>query len=360
MTIESRHAGVTLVLQVLSKELDPIIQQRLLPHLNGLPWTAVLSELDRRSGRLGRTYDRSDLQCQLRMLTERLGAWGFPFDNRDRRVSLAAGELRLVRNRWAHMDDFDSLDQWRAADTARRLVEHLEIPSAELRRIADEALMRLIRENVGPQASLSPVREPRGPLSDTPRTDEDELITPQPEALVDPGATTNDLTGPERARWVPWTIEVQAEEFGVIEDLPKKLAKMKVRATAREIVDMEGPVSISRVATLVARTYGVARLGEKRRRQIERQVRQSVDHVDSDGFLWPTGVNPETWTGFRPNDSLADRDLTEICPAELRNAAAVVGQGMKGEEMMRAVLQTFGRSRLTSRYRKHLTAALEI
>src|SRR3712207_606928 len=88
----------------LASRLDPIIAARLGPRLGGLPWPTVLVELDRMRGKPPKTYAATDLQAQLKVLTERLGELGFPFDNHTRIVTTLGNELRIVRNRWAHND----------------------------------------------------------------------------------------------------------------------------------------------------------------------------------------------------------------------------------------------------------------
>ena len=111
----------------LAKRLDPIIAARLAPHLGGHPWTVVLDILDQKKGFAGSyqhwTYD---LQAQLRMLTERLGDFGYPFDDKERTVSTLGNELRIVRKQMAHMHDFSVEEAFRANDFCARILEHFE------------------------------------------------------------------------------------------------------------------------------------------------------------------------------------------------------------------------------------------
>ena len=112
VAIDARHS-VDRGLLHLATRLDPIIGDRLRSELDGLPWTSVLVELDRMRGKTAKNYASTDLQSQLRMITERLGNLGFPFDDHSRQVSTLGNELRIVRNKWAHQDEFTLLDAWR-------------------------------------------------------------------------------------------------------------------------------------------------------------------------------------------------------------------------------------------------------
>lgn len=365
MTLPSGRAGVGEILGTLAKEVDPVIQTILAPHLNGLPWTTVLVELDRSKGRTGKVYDPSDIQCQLRILTERLGGLGFPFDDKLRSVSTVAGELRIVRNRWAHLDDFDPLDLWRAADFAQRLLENLGAPSDRMNLLAQEALqalsgtahggttkveergvMETAAADLGTGSSTESVDAPSSTSADQP---------PRPDAPAS-SELVEQFVPESHPPFEPWTVVTQ--ETGVIQALPKKAAKEKVRATASEIVDLEGPVKLTRVVRLVAQTYGVARLAEKRRQQVVRQIDAAGIRVDSDGFAWPEGVEPTAWTTYRPNGPEIYRLVTEVSPIELRNACADVAGDLTGDERLRAVLAVFGRTRLTTGNRAYLERAL--
>lgn len=73
--------SVSAGLDYLADRLGPIITSRLTSELGGLPWTSVLEQLDEIAGRPPRHYSPHDLQSQLKMLTRRLGALGFPFDD---------------------------------------------------------------------------------------------------------------------------------------------------------------------------------------------------------------------------------------------------------------------------------------
>lgn len=111
-------------LDILSAGLEPFIARVLAPHVPpGQDWTILLAIKDEVKGATGKTYSRTDVQVQLRTLTERFGDLGFPFKGElSRAQQNLAGELREVRNDWAHMRSFTTDDAYRALDTMERLL----------------------------------------------------------------------------------------------------------------------------------------------------------------------------------------------------------------------------------------------
>ena len=117
----------------------------------------MLEILDQKKGfSSGYQHWTYDLQAQLRMLTERLGDFGYPFDGRQRTVSTIGNELRIVRKQMAHMHDFTVDEAFRANDFAVRLLEHFEDTDGldEAKRIRNEALAALaVQEGVTEQVA---------------------------------------------------------------------------------------------------------------------------------------------------------------------------------------------------------------
>lgn len=111
-------------LDVLAAGLGPFIARVLQPYVPaGRDWTALLAAKDAVNGAAGKTYSATDPQNQLRVLTERMGELGFPFsDELSRAEQNLAGELRAVRDTWAHRGAFTSDDAYRALDTMERLL----------------------------------------------------------------------------------------------------------------------------------------------------------------------------------------------------------------------------------------------
>lgn len=86
-------------------------------------WTDILREKDVKAGYANPVYRPGDLVPLLRVLTERLGAHGYPFAETMPQIGgTYANELRSVRNSWAHLQPFSDADTYRALDTAERLL----------------------------------------------------------------------------------------------------------------------------------------------------------------------------------------------------------------------------------------------
>lgn len=255
----------------LAKRLDPIIASRLAPNLGGHPWTVVLDILDQKKGFSGSyqhwTYD---LQAQLRMLTERLGDFGYPFDDKQRTVSTIGNELRIVRKQMAHMYDFSVEEAFRANDFCVRLLEHFDDDGIEdARSIRHEALAALaVEAGVTEQAAEGSATPPASaaaapaevptPVS-TEGADDPEVVTPDPEVLE----REPSVIGGKRLEFEPWTV-VPVGTVEALDDLPKKLAKEKVRAVAVEIATYEGPIHLDRLVEKTAQSFGLQRVRASR------------------------------------------------------------------------------------------------
>ncbi|WIY82950.1 Swt1 family HEPN domain-containing protein [Propionimicrobium sp. PCR01-08-3] len=371
MTTESNpNHSVQTAFTLLSGRLDPIIAKRLREELGGLPWTAVLEQLDHVRGYNPKTYSSSDLQAQLRMLTEKLGGLGYPFErDSNRTVSTLGSELRIMRNRWAHNDEFTALDAWRAYDFSARLL-HCFDDHAGLVQLEDPRLEALAAAAAAEGVATTTVLDKaevddadvEEPLEDTEGAGEEELVSPDPSMMVRSDSAATPLIGNGRAEFSPWEI-VKVGDKSVLDALPKKAAKEKVRAAAIEITEFEGPIHIERLANLVAQSFGMHRVAPKRMDKITYQIRQTDLVIDRDKFVWPSAIDRGTWTEFRPNDSTCERSFLLISPVEISNAAKFlratrpdIGQ----VELESAALQTFGRKRRTKQLMAHLKRGLDL
>ncbi|UTT49884.1 DUF3320 domain-containing protein [Rhodococcus gordoniae] len=353
----------------LAKRLDPIIAARLTSDLGEHPWTVVLEILDEKKGySTGRKYWVHDLQAQLRMLTERLGDFGYPFDDKQRTVSTLGNELRIVRNQLAHMHEFSIEEAFRANDFSVRLLDHFGDEGVETaKHIRHDALVALalaegVTEQMAAATATVPVAIGTEMDNDALDTDVDkgetepEVITPDPVVLVrEPSAIGN-----KRLEFEPWTV-VQVGDSKVLDDLPKKAAKEKIRAAAVEIATYEGPIHLDRLVQMTAQSFGLHRVRASRGRKLAHQIRQAGLTVDGDRFVWPREIDPGNWREFRPNNSTADRPFIHISPIEIANAARFI-QTRRGilreDELSVAVLQTFGRKRRTKQVAAHLANAM--
>lgn len=348
----------------LAVRLDSIIAERLAADLNGLPWPVVLTELDRARGRAPRECNAKDVQCQLRMLSERLGNLGYPFDDHARVVSTLASELRIVRNAEKHYDDVTAMDAWRAHDTCVRLLTRLDdsegADCAATHR--EEAIAAVVAES----GTFSSTEEAAGrftsSLSEDAEPTEGELVEPSSEVLVRTQDVDTPTIGDARAVFEPWqVVVVGAPEM--LDHVARRANKDKLRATATEIVEFEGPIHLQRLIQLVTASFAVPRLTMKRWNKVERQVRQLGLHLDGDWFLWPSDLDPAGWTEFRPNDSTANRDFLHISPVEVANARRFLAEGagdLTKDQLDAATLQTFGRKRRTKAFAAHLARSAAV
>lgn len=361
---------------LLAKRLDPIITERLSDVLGECTWTTILRELDQAKGYIGREYSTADLQAQLRMLTERLGKLGYPFDDSGTRiVSTLGGELRIVRNRWAHNTELTAMDAWRTHDFVARLLEYFgdhdgfvvaqELGNEALRIVAIESgvvVDSLMADSMRSTSRIPGIGE--SDTSDSPSpyiADEEELVTPDPSVFVRGNAELTPCIGGERTEFEPW-VPVAVGDLAILDELPKKHAKEQLRAVAIEITEFEGPIHIERLAELTAAAFGLNRLHPRRRRQIERQIKATHLAVDTGRFVWPSSIDREKWEEFRPNSSSVDRPFLHISPVEIANAARFICENEEGINRVKLetqILQTFGRRRRTPQFKKHLSKALD-
>ena len=354
----------------LAKRLDPIIASRLASQLGGHPWTVVLEILDQKKGFAGKhQYWTYDLQAQLRMITERLGDFGYPFDDTQRTVRTLGSELRIVRNQMAHMHDFSVDEAFRANDFAVRLLEHFGDAGGlvEARQIRHEALAALalqegVTEHVAETSAATapppavPAKQP-APAAAASDYTEPVLVAPDPTVLVgEPSAI-----GDKRLEFEPWTV-VPVGGVDILDDLPKKVAKELVRAVAVEIATYEGPIHLDRLVDMTAQSFGLQRVRAGREKKIAYQIQQAGLFVDAAKFVWPREIDPGTWVEFRPSDSTADRPFVHISPVEIANAARFVQAkqpDIAEDALDVAALQTFGRKRRTKQLAAHLAKAKE-
>lgn len=382
----SLRGNVQRGLDYLAVRLEPIIAARLAANLGGLPWTEILHQLDAMKGRTARAQSAADLQAQLRMLTERLGGLGHPFDDDRRNVSRLGSELRLVRNTLAHGGAFTPADAWRAHDSAARLLSVLgdDAGAAGCTAIRDELQPVLpgstaSAASTGSVASLSnadrpqmPEVELRVPPEPAPRLFDAEVeagsrdnanrpsrsaadATPEAEVFERADAIPTPVIGQRRMEFEAWEVSVVGSPE-VLDSLRRLESKEQVRALAAEIVDFEGPIHIDRLTSLIARSFGVGKLHAKRQKAILHQLRQCDFNIDGDDFAWPIDLDSATWMEFRPSSD-PERAFLHVSPVELRNAMSFLEQrhpSLGRSELYRRVLQTFGRKRLTKQFLAHL------
>jgi len=121
---------VGVALDLLASALDPFIANALGAKVPAnADWTLLLVTRDNNKGIVKHDYSRTDLQCQLRAMTERLVPQWYPFsEHLSRAEESLVSELRDVRNNWAHNKPFNYDDAYRALDTTERLLRAVGAP----------------------------------------------------------------------------------------------------------------------------------------------------------------------------------------------------------------------------------------
>ena len=399
----------------LSRELNPVILRQVLAKgiarpevLHNNDWSIVLRLMDENKGRRRdpKVYKPTDVQCQLRMLTERLGSAGYPFDNANREVSTYAAELRIFRNRWAHNEDFDRDDAVRIYGTTARLFTALgeHTHASQLERVRDDLRVKLFGLKtpvpVAPQITeevrqaiartemrKSDVQAPVGAFAKrtaVPRMPSQRPMVPQrsqepvtvtqttpksypasdKEIPKQESETSRPVLALESKRYPfePWQT-IPMGEPSVFESMRNKANAASVRSTASEIAEFEGPIELNRLCRLVTYCFGLGRAYKNRLNQVSHQVRNNSEDltVDEHGFVWPESIDRETWAEFRPHAEISGRAFEEISPVEIANAWRYFDANPEllddGQDVQSAVLATFGRKRCTAVVKKHLELA---
>ncbi|MBZ2197813.1 DUF3320 domain-containing protein [Occultella gossypii] len=155
--------------------------------------------------------------------------------------------------------------------------------------------------------------------------------------------------------WDPQPLGVRS----VLDALPAARAAHKVQQAIESIVAQEGPVHTARLTRLVANSFGLTKVAETRAQAILGQV--PTDLPVQDQFVWPRGLDPDDWRGYRTQTSSSVRPLDHVSSREIANAMADLARasaGITSEELLRATTSVFGGSRLTDGIRTRLERAL--
>lgn len=321
-------------LDILGEGLDEFISAKMTPLTGTLAWTTVLSELDHIRGKDCWTYSRTDVALQLRMLTERLGNLGYPFDAGDpnRTLSSYGSVLRIVRKRWAHNDVFGTFDALTAVDTVRTVLAHIgdgprAAQAAQLRMSLLSGLIDAADERPGP---ASPVQVPAPP---EPVDAHETPAMPGERGKLD-GAVP----------WEPWTVAVIGEQADLDSLRPRRVKEM-VRSLIEDIAEAEGPVHQDRLTKLVGYGFGFSRLSAVRAKRITHQIPQASVFIDEHGFVWAEGIDTNRCLIHRTSGEV-QRPFEEISPVEIANAATSVLKNdstLSTPNLRQKILGQFGR-----------------
>ena len=159
--------------------------------------------------------------------------------------------------------------------------------------------------------------------------------------------------------FVPW-IPKTAGEKSVLDELPAAKAARVVRRVLAAGIKAEGPIHVDRLAKLTVGAFGLNRATEARKEALLSTLPPSAV---VDGYLWPEGVDPASWTGFRRQVSSTDRPLEHVAPEEIGNAMAALcraGPGMRRDELLTQTAAVFGYKRRAAAVTPVLEAALKL
>lgn len=326
------NVHVQQAMNLLSGGLDEFITGKMQPIIGDLEWPTLLSELDSMRGKEGWTYSRKDVALQLRMLTERLGNLGYPFDagDKNRTLSSYGSVLRIVRRRWAHNDEFGTFDALTAVDTVRTVLAHVgdgarAEEAAELRSSLLSELVEATDER---------------PASDDPAT---EGEVPEPEAG---GQPSEGASLPGAVPWEAWNVAVIGEQAD-LDSVRTTRVKEMVRSLIEDVVESEGPIHKDRLAKLVGYGFGFSRVPAARSKRILNQLANASVFVDAHGFVWSEGIDVTRWLIHRTSTEV-QRPFEDICPVEIANAAASLIRAhgtLSMSQLRRKVLEQFGRKK---------------
>ncbi len=142
---------------ILGEGLEPYVAARfheLAPSV--ADWTDIIEHKDRQAGRAHNRYNPKDLSLILRAFTESFGSIGYPFAGvLGRQAQNCASELRNVRNKWAHNEEFSTAEVYRALDCAEILLRALQAdePAARVGELKTGAIAAMAAESGMPSAA---------------------------------------------------------------------------------------------------------------------------------------------------------------------------------------------------------------
>jgi hypothetical protein len=184
---------------------------------------------------------------------------------------------------------------------------------------------------------------------------------PEAPVVASAGPSTSGSSSGGEA-FVPWTVHHLGTR-DVLDRLPDYHAASLVASAITEVVTAEGPIHVDRLATLVARGFGLDRVRESRKDAILRHLPRRLRKDRAEPVVWPLERDPDEWTGFRRTPDGVDRPFDHVPLREIANAMVTVARASAGisvEELHREALSVFGGRRRTSGIAGRLDAALAL
>jgi hypothetical protein len=136
----------------------------------------------------------------------------------------------------------------------------------------------------------------------------------------------------------------------VLDRLPDQDATQQLWQVLVTGIEAEAPIHVDRLTRLAAGSFGLTRLTADRRAAVAACLPSGLPaDPDGDPFVWPPGVDPLDWRGFRRSNDGA-RPVDQISITELANAAVALcrtAAGMTDDQLRLSVLRVFGFARRT-------------
>ncbi|MBU8900307.1 DUF3320 domain-containing protein [Corallococcus sp. M34] len=186
-----------------------------------------------------------------------------------------------------------------------------------------------------------------------------EAAIPSAPPAEQPGATTS-ARGAAVQAYVPATLPAVREGA----DFFAPTSASRLREQLQSVLEQEGPIHEELLARRIQEAWGLGKLTPRVRKRMEEQLAELVQRgaiLAQGEFLWAGSRRPAQFTGFRGAHD--DRDVSQIPPEELANAAAAVlahALSMERDELLRETGRHFGVSRLTRTVVPVLEAGLEL
>lgn len=189
------------------------------------------------------------------------------------------------------------------------------------------------------------------PQRPTDREDEFELVRSWQTATVE--------TLPEASTYRPWIPRV----LGGIEVLDilrtSSSSRTLVGAAMEQIIEAEGPIHTVRLAKLTCAEFSLNKVSSHRANSVLKLIGKKY-FVDEDSFVWPHGLDSDTWRGYRENEPEVERKIEHVSKVEIANAMVAIcrnAHGIDWEDLKRSTIRTFGGKRVTTGIGERLEAA---
>lgn len=277
-------------LDAAARGLGPFVANRfqeLVPQIAN--WPDIIAHKDRQAGRHVDRYNPRDLSIQLRAITERLGALGYPFAGTlNRQAGNCASELRNVRNKWAHREEFTVAETYRALDSAEMLLRTIgaDAEADELAERKQEVIAVMAAPARGAEATppvesapAAPPSQESAPVQHTESADEG-AETDGSAAASDPSTTTIDIRAFPVVSYahaynaIPVVSQIRIVHDG--EELRAASVELEVHSAAGPLGDPRVHiVDLGAQSTITLRNPGVL-LDPVRMQTVESQIPGSV------------------------------------------------------------------------------------